>query len=116
MTVEKFKGEIVQHIVRNLLEIQLLRIIGAEATWGYRIKKQFEADFGIKLRHGALYPALNGLEQRGLVASTRQRKAGRARKVYTLTEDGRLFLQAYYGILQAQLNGADARAVGCNPS
>lgn len=105
---DKYKKEIVQHIVRNLLDIQLLRIIHAQPTWGYRIKKQFEADFNIKLRHGALYPALNGLEQKGLVESTKQRKDGRARKVYTLTEDGRAYLQSYYSILQGQLGSAEA--------
>ena len=56
---ETYKKEIVQHIIRNLLDIQLLRIIQAQATWGYQIKKQVEADFNIKLRHGALYPTLN---------------------------------------------------------
>ena len=66
---ETYKLEIVQHIIRNLLDIQLLRIIQAQPTWGYRIKKQVEAEFNITLRHGALYPALNTLEKRGLIAS-----------------------------------------------
>ena len=100
---ETYKKEIVQHIVRNLLDIQLLRIIAAEPTWGYRIKKQVEADFNIKLRHGALYPALNGLEQKGFVESRKQRKDGRARKVYTITANGRTYLQTYYSILKGQL-------------
>jgi PadR family transcriptional regulator PadR len=100
---ETYKKEIVQHIVRNLLEIQLLRIIQGQPTWGYNIKKQVEADFNIKLRHGALYPALNGLERKGLVKSTMQPKDGRARKVYTITKDGRMYLQAYYSVLRSQL-------------
>ncbi|TFH24512.1 hypothetical protein E4G67_01895, partial [Candidatus Bathyarchaeota archaeon] len=53
---ETYKKEIAQHIIRNLLNIQLLRIIQAQPTWGYKIKKQVEADFNVKLRHGALYP------------------------------------------------------------
>ena len=39
---ETYKKEIVQHIIRNLLDIQLLRIIQAQSTWGYKIKKQVE--------------------------------------------------------------------------
>jgi PadR family transcriptional regulator PadR len=100
---ETYKKEIVQHIIRNLLEIQLLRIVQAQPTWGYKIKKQVETEFNIKLRHGALYPALNALEARGLLESKRQQESGRSRKVYAVTENGKIYLQAYYSILQAQL-------------
>ncbi len=100
---ETYKKEIVQHIIRNLLGIQLLRIINAQPTWGYKIKKQVEADFNIKLRHGALYPTLNNLEKKGFVESSKQQKDGRARKVYAITEKGKIYLQTYYSILQGQL-------------
>ena len=100
---ENYKKEIVQHIIRNLLDIQLLRIIQTEPTWGYRIKKQVATDFNIKLRHGALYPTLNDLEQKGFVESKKQQKDGRTRKVYTITATGKIYLQTYYSILQGQL-------------
>jgi PadR family transcriptional regulator PadR len=100
---EAYEKRIVQHMIRNLLDIQLLRIIQKQATWGYKIKKQVETDFSVKLRHGALYPTLKELEKQGFVASTKQQKDGRARKVYTITASGKTYLQAYYGILQAQL-------------
>ena len=106
---ETYREEIVQQIIRNLLDIQLLRIVEAEATWGYRIKKQVEAEFGVKLRHGALYPALNALEARGFLESRKQRVGGRARKVYVITESGKAYLQAYYGILRAQVKGENGR-------
>ena len=100
---ETYKKEIVQHIIRNLLDMQLLRIVQSQPTWGYKIKKQVEADFNIKLRHGALYPTLNTLEQRGFLECTKQQKSGRSRKVYAITENGKTYLQTYYGILQGQL-------------
>ncbi len=106
---ETYKKEIVQHIIRNLLDIQLLRIVQAQPTWGYKIKKQVEADFNIKLRHGALYPALNALEQRGFLESKKQQKAGRSRKVYAITENGKIYLQTYYGILQDQLGSGNIK-------
>ena len=102
---ETYRKEIVQHIVRNLLEIQLLRMVQAQPAWGYKIKKQVEADFNVKLRHGALYPALNTLEQRGFLESRKQKKDGRSRKIYAITENGKIYLQTYYGILQSQLSG-----------
>jgi PadR family transcriptional regulator PadR len=103
---ETYKKEIVQHIVRNLLDIQLLRIIQSQSTWGYKIKKQVETDFSIKLRHGALYPTLNSLEKKGLVESKKQQKDGRQRKVYTITENGKIYLQTYYSILKGQLDSS----------
>ena len=105
---ESYRKEIVQRITRNLLDIQLLRLIQAQPLiWGYRIKKQVERDFNIKLRHGALYPMLNSLEQRGFLASGKQQEGGRARKVYTLTQEGGRFLQSYYTILVEQLKSSD---------
>jgi PadR family transcriptional regulator, regulatory protein PadR len=106
---ETYKKEIVQHIIRNLLDIQLLRIIQTQPTWGYKIKKQVEIDFNVKLRHGALYPTLNGLEQKGFVESKKQQKDGRARKVYTITDRGKVYLQTYYSILQGQLKEGDSK-------
>jgi DNA-binding PadR family transcriptional regulator len=102
---ENYHEEIVQRITKNLLDIQLLRMLQAQPLWGYRIKKKMETDFHIKLRHGALYPLLNSLEQKGFLASQRQQQGGRARKVYTVTKTGRNYLQAYYAILKEQLEG-----------
>ena len=100
---EAYRKEIVQRITRNLLDIQLLRLVQAQPLWGYRIKKKVETDFQVKLRHGALYPMLNSLEKRGFLTSQKQQQGGRARKVYTITKNGRKFLQAYFNILREQL-------------
>jgi len=78
-------------------------MVKAEPIWGYRIKKQVEANFSIKLRHGALYPALNSLERKGFLESRRQQKDGRARKVYSITTRGKEFLEAYYFVLNEQI-------------
>ena len=100
---ETYKKEIVQHIIRNLLDIQLLRIVQAQPTWGYQIKKQVETDFNIKLRHGALYPTLNSLEEKGLLKCTKQQKGKRVRKVYAITENGKIYLQTYYSTIKELL-------------
>ena len=97
------KTQIIQRLTKTLLDIQLLRLIGQEPTWGYKIKKTFETELGIKLRHGALYPTLNSLEQSGFVVSQKQTQAGRARKTYTLTLKGKEYLEAYYAVLRDQL-------------
>ncbi len=100
---EIYRKEIVQHLVRNFLEIQLLRIVRTKPTWGYKIKKQVETEFGIKLRHGDLYPTLKALESRGFLESKKQQKKGRSRKVYVITKNGKIYLQTYNDILRLQV-------------
>ena len=105
---EDYRKEIVLRMTRNLLDIQLLRLIRAQpATWGYRIKKTVEADFNIKLGHGNLYPLLNSLEKRGFLQSDKRRERGRAIKVYTVTEEGEKYLEAYYETLRQQLDSSE---------
>ena len=104
---EIYRKEIVQRIIKNMLDIQLLRMVKAQPLWGYKIKKKVETNFHIKLRHGALYPMLNFLEQKGFLTSQKQTKSGRARKVYTITKNGKEYLQSYYDVLKEQIEGVD---------
>jgi PadR family transcriptional regulator PadR len=104
---ETFQKELVQRIVRNLLDIQILRLIKTEPMWGYKIKKQAEAKFDVKLRHGALYPLLNSLEKESFVTSQKHKQGGRTRKVYTITKKGEQYLDAYKIILKEQIEERD---------
>ena len=106
---ETYRKELVQRMIKNLIDIQLLQMVQAQPLWGYKIKKKMEANFHIKLRHGALYPMLNSLEQKGFLTSQRQTKGGRVRKVYTITKNGREYLQSYYDILKEQVKGVDLK-------
>lgn len=101
---ETYKKEIVQHLIKNLLDVQLLRIVQSQPTWGYRIKKQVEIEFNIKLRHGALYPTLNSLERKGFLESKTQQESGRSRKVYVITEEGKVYLQTYRNTIKELLD------------
>ncbi|MEM3759861.1 MAG: PadR family transcriptional regulator [Candidatus Bathyarchaeia archaeon] len=101
---ENYKKEIVQRITRNLLDIQILRLLSTEPMWGYKIKKQIETKYEVKLRHGALYPLLNTLEQKGFLNSQQQRQGGRTRKVYTITKKGKEYIEAYNTILKEQID------------
>jgi DNA-binding PadR family transcriptional regulator len=106
---EAYKQELVQRITRNLLDIQILRLIQTQPMWGYLIKKQAETKFGVKLRHGALYPLLNTLERESFLTSQSQRQGGRTRKVYTITHKGQQYLEAYSNILKEQLQRQDLK-------
>ena len=100
---QDYKNQIIHRITKNLLDTQLLRLIESEPMWGYKIKKTFEANSGITLRHGALYPTLNYLEREGFLASQKQQHGGRARKTYTITPKGKEYLESYYAVLKEQI-------------
>ena len=107
--VEADKKELVQHFTRKLLDVQIVRLIATQPMWGYKIKKLMEAKFGVRLRHGTLYPLLDKLERRGLLISERQRRSGRVRKIFTLTGRGVKYLETYRTLLRDQLNDEDLK-------
>ena len=106
---EIYQTELVQRIIKSMLDVQLLRMVQAQPLWGYKIKKKVEAKFNIKMRHGALYPMLNQLERKGFLTSHRETKGGRARKVYNITNKGREYLQSYYSILEDQIKNQNLK-------
>lgn len=106
---ETYKKEIVQRITRNLLDIQVLRLIRSRPMWGYMIKKEAETRFHVTLRHGALYPLLNRLEKESYLTSQKQPEGGRTRKIYTITEKGEQYVDAYETILHDQIKRKDIK-------
>jgi PadR family transcriptional regulator PadR len=106
---EPYEKELVQRITRNLLDIQILRLVRVRPMWGYMIKKEAEAKFSVTLRHGALYPLLNSLERDSYLTSERQATGGRTRKVYKITPKGEQYVDAYKDVLRTQLNGKDLK-------
>ena len=70
----------------------LLGLLDLEDQSGYDLKQTIEQSVGHFWRegYGQIYPALEQLEQAGLVESHVERQSGRPdRKVYTLLEMGR---------------------------
>ena len=102
---ESFTKELVQRMTRNLLDVQILRLIQAQPMWGYKIKKEVTTKFGLTLRHGALYPLLNTLAKKSFLTSREQKRRGRTIKVYSITEKGEKYLQSYENALREQLKG-----------
>jgi len=98
-----FKKEIVRHIFRNLLDIMVLKLVRADPMWGYKMIKIVEKKYGIKLRHGALYPLLNNLERKGFLRSKKETKKGRVRKIYEITSKGIQLVDAYNEFLREQI-------------
>jgi len=112
LLTETASEQLVQQIVRNLLDIHILRLVQAEPIWGYNIIKKVKTLYGIKIRHGALYPLLNRLEKDSLLESKREIQKGRIRKTYTITEKGKELIQTYYRILRQQIEEKDIQKQG----
>ncbi len=80
--------------------------------WGYMIIKKTESEYGVRLRHGALYPMLNSLEVKGLIRSKKQLEKGRVRKVYEITSEGKKMLDAYFEFIKKQMARNEAKLQG----
>lgn len=73
----------------------ILAVLADSPKHGYAIAREIEkrSKNALSMGEGALYPALRALEADGLIVGAWQTQgAGLARKVYTLTEDGRGYL------------------------
>ena len=77
--------------------------------WGYKIKKQVETKFSVKLRHGALYPMLNALERKDFLTSKKHKQGGRTRKVYAITKKGEEYIATYGIVLNEQIGDNDIK-------
>jgi len=102
-SIEDFEDEIRRRYVKSFLDLLILQLVQTEPAWGYKILKKTQDQYGVKLRHGALYPMLNTLEARGLLQSKKHLQKGRIRRVYQITQNGRQFLKAYYSFLKEQI-------------
>ncbi|MCW3998377.1 MAG: PadR family transcriptional regulator [Candidatus Bathyarchaeota archaeon] len=102
-----YHDQFIQRLIMNLLDVHLLRIVKNQPLWGYKIKKNIENVFNIRIRHSVLYPTLNDLEKKGFLNSQKQTKSGRVRKVYTITAKGKKYIESYYAVLDDQINCKD---------
>jgi PadR family transcriptional regulator, regulatory protein PadR len=77
-----FKGGLAPLILQNLLR---------GPNHGYRIAQEIKQKSKgvLDFKEGTLYPALHGLEGKGLISSYTQEENGRTRCYYKLTEKGK---------------------------
>jgi PadR family transcriptional regulator PadR len=79
-------------VIRGHLESLLLAVLAEESGHGYALCRRLAERSGGELTvpEGSLYPALQRLEQRGLVTSSWSTASGRRRRVYELAPAGRI--------------------------
>lgn len=79
-------------LIQGTLDVLILKSLATEARHGWAIAKRIQAASGdvLQIKQGSLYPALNRLEQQGLIkAEWGTNETGREAKFYTLTRAGR---------------------------
>lgn len=79
-------------VLRGTLDLLILKTIALEPMhgWGLSQRIQVMSDGLLKVNQGSLYPALQRLEERGLVTSDWRRTDGNRRaRYYDLTPAGR---------------------------
>jgi PadR family transcriptional regulator, regulatory protein PadR len=82
--------------LKGHLDLLVLSILATGPCHGYRVIEQLRERSGeaFDLPEGTVYPVLHRLEGAGLLASDWTEEAGRRRRTYRLSDDGRAALVA----------------------
>lgn len=75
----------------GLIRLHLLHHAAEEPIFGLGIIEELRRH-GYEISAGTLYPMLHGLEKKGYLTSRQERTGRRSRRVYELTELGRVAL------------------------
>lgn len=82
-------------LLSGSMTMLLLKLLEEEDMYGYEmidtLRKKSNNVF--ELKAGTLYPLLHGLEEKGLLKSYEQEHAGKRRKYYSLTKEGKGLLE-----------------------
>lgn len=82
-------------LISGSMTMLLLKLISEKDMYGYEmidtLRKRSCNVF--ELKAGTLYPLLHGLEEKGLLNTYEQEYAGKLRKYYSITKEGRRLLE-----------------------
>jgi len=82
-------------LVSGSMTMLILKLLSEKDMYGYEmidtLRKKSQNVF--ELKAGTLYPLLHGLEKKGLLRAYEQEYAGKTRKYYSITDNGRGLLK-----------------------
>lgn len=91
-------GKQATEMLKGILEGIVLAILAGRPAYGYEITASLRQQGFTDIAEGTIYALLVRVEQRGLVDVERvPSEKGPPRKVYTLTADGRDYLDEFWG-------------------
>lgn len=76
------------------LKYIVLKILNKTPMHGYMLSAEVEKNFGRKPSNGTLNPLFNKLEEEGLISSFETVEHGKYKKIYSISEQGKSFLNA----------------------
>ncbi|MBQ8857029.1 MAG: helix-turn-helix transcriptional regulator [Lachnospiraceae bacterium] len=82
-------------LVSGSMSMLILKLLSEKDLYGYEmidtLRKRSENVF--ELKAGTLYPLLHSLEDKNFLTSYEQEVSGKVRKYYSITKEGRKFLE-----------------------
>ena len=92
--------EIQNKLTKGLLDLIILQLLGTQPMHGYEILTRVRKEYGVYFGASTVYPILNSMEKRKYLKSQWDMSSERARKIYTLTSDGKTVLNYTAGSLR----------------
>lgn len=83
-------------LMSGSMTMLILRLLDEKDMYGYEMidtLRQKSCNV-FELKAGTLYPLLHGLEEKGLLCVYEQEYAGKTRKYYSITKEGKRLLEA----------------------
>ncbi len=90
MNKKIFHGAILESVMLNLISENCER-----GLHGYAIADALNKKFGVRLGPSTIYPELKHLEKQGLLSSSWDFSAGKARRQYRITRKGQSLMTEY---------------------
>ena len=84
--------EFTQTVVKALLPQIILTQATSGKMHGYALMKHIRKHFSVYLGASTVYPALNDMERQGFIQSQWEMLSEKPRKIYSLTNKGKLLL------------------------
>jgi PadR family transcriptional regulator PadR len=79
-------------LMKGLLDLVVLQLLNQQPMHGYQIITRIRKSFGVYFGPSTIYPFMAQLEKKGYIKSRWNTDSERPRKVYTLTNDGKVML------------------------
>ncbi|MCK5698627.1 MAG: PadR family transcriptional regulator [Candidatus Aenigmarchaeota archaeon] len=89
-----------ESFLTNLTKLYVLVALHKSPKHGYELMSDFLKITGKNLSAGQVYPLLNSMRKNGLVDVSSAYEGQRERKVYSLTDEGRVFRETVLGQLR----------------
>ncbi len=90
MEVSYLSEENLDHLVSDFARFYILTILYEGSIHGYGILRKFKSRLGKTISPGLIYPFLQQLEEKGLITHTIEPIGEKERKLYQLTDEGRI--------------------------